>query len=429
MTSTSRDTLRTFDSAAWSDGGAVPAAPGQALAIGRAVPHKVLHTITGLNVGGAEHMLVRFLGQLDPAQYASSVLSLLPPGRLAAAASQRAEVASVGMGTLPLPHHLLRLRAQVRSARPDLLHGWMHHGNLAAMLGVLSGAAHAPVIWGVHHSITRLGDEKALTRGILRLSAKLSSRTAAICYCSRVAADDHERIGFDADRRVVIPNGTDCVVFAPSGDAGARLRQMIGIAAERIVIGHVARFHPMKDQIALVRAAARLIAERRDVQVVFIGEGHRDGPVRQQARALGIDARVSTLGVRDDVATLLPGFDVFALSSAWGEAFPLSVGEAMACGVPVVATAVGDCRWLVGPAGAVVPPSDPEALVTALRDLVDLPPATRRSLGRRARERIVDEFSLPVYANRHLELYERALDAHRRHGAARPNPLHHGETA
>ena len=66
---------------------------------------------------------------------------------------------------------------------------------------------------------------------------------------------------------------------------------------------------------------------------------------------------------------------------------------------------------------------------TALRDLVDLPPAARQNLGRRARERIVDEFSLPVYANRHLELYERALDAHRRHGAARASPLHHGETA
>ncbi|WP_143019476.1 glycosyltransferase [Mesorhizobium qingshengii] len=375
----------------------------------------VLHTITGLNVGGAEIMLARFLGKLDQDRFSSSVLSLLSPGPLAAQVEHtKSKVISLDMAERPRPGDVVRLTRSISRAAPDLLHGWMYHGNVAAMLGSVLGLNFSPVIWSIHHTIRDLADEKPLTRQLIRLSACLSSRTSAISYCSRVAAADHERLGFDPRRRVVIPNGTDCDQFSPSADAGAKLRHLFGLPPGRLIIGHVARFHPMKDQVSLVRAIGRLLALGHDVQGVFIGDGHTDGPVRLAARELGIDDRITTPGIRGDIADLMPGFDVYALCSAWGEAFSLAAGEAMASGVPAVVTEVGDSGWLVGDSGVVVPPGDSDALAAGLIRLVKLEPADRRALGQQARRRVMENFSLPLYVGRHLELYDAAL-ARRHH--------------
>lgn len=381
------------------------------------MPASVLHTITGLNVGGAEVMLARFIGEVDRDRFPSTVLSLLPPGPLGARIERsNSKVISIGMTNRPKPLDLIRLVHSVSRATPDLLHGWMYHGNVAAMLGSVLSARFRPVIWSIHHTISRLTDESPLSRRLIHLSARLSSRTSAISYCSQVAADDHEKLGFDPGRRVVIPNGTDCSEYRPSAEAGAKLRKLLGLPSARLVVGHVGRFHPMKDQVNLVRAISRAIAKGHDIQGVFIGEGHVDGPVRAAAREFGIDARITTLGVRSDLPEILPGLDVFVLSSAWGEAFSLAVGEAMAAGVPVVVTAVGDSPWLVGSTGVVAPPNDHEALAAGLVKLIEMDTDQRRALGDRARQRIIENFSLSLYVRRHLDLYERAL-------AQLPSPL------
>ncbi|WP_416357622.1 glycosyltransferase [Aureimonas phyllosphaerae] len=359
-------------------------------------------------------MLARFLEQVDREAFPSAVLSLLAPGAVSEQITRQGiGVTSIDMGRRPRPRDVPRLAGCVSDAAPDLLHGWMYHGNLAAMMGSVLTGRFPPVIWGIHHTITRLSDESPFTRRLLRLSARLSSRAGAICYCSRVAADDHERLGFDPRRRVVIPNGTDCSRFKPSAEARARLHEELAVPPERLLIGHVARFHPMKDQTSLVRAIARLVRAGHDVQGVFVGDGHIDGPVRATARELGIDARITTLGVRNDLSDLLPGLDIYALSSAWGEACPLALGEAMASGLPPVTTAVGDCGWIVGPTGVVVEPADSEALAAGLAQLLSLSPDERRALGARARQRIIECFSLSLYVRRHLDLYERVLDRSR----------------
>jgi glycosyltransferase involved in cell wall biosynthesis len=374
----------------------------------------VLHAITGLNVGGAESMLVRFLGAVDGDRFSSTVLSLLTPGPLGIQVEEtKSTLISLGMTERPRPRDLVRLTRLMSKTAPDLLHGWMYHGNIAATFGSMLGLNFSPVIWSIHHTVRDIGVEKPLTRRLIKLSARLSSRTRAISYCSRVAADDHERLGFDPRRRVVIPNGTDCHRFRPSAEAGAKLRRLFGLPAERLVIGHVARFHPMKDQVNLVRAISRLLDEGHDVHGLFIGDGHADGPVRRAARECGIDDRITTPGPRSDIAELMPGFDVYALCSAWGEAFSLALGEAMASGVPAVATAVGDSGWLLGESGVVVPPGDVDALADGLKRLVTLGAAQRRALGEKARRRVIENFSLSLYVSRHLDLYESVLEPRR----------------
>lgn len=372
----------------------------------------VFHAITSLDIGGAQSMLIRFVEALRGDGHASTVLSLMTPGELAPALSahQKALCSLDMRRAMPTPGHILRAGRLVRRHRPDVLHGWMYHGNLAATAGAKLSLSSAPVIWSIHHTIADLSMEEPRTQKLVRLSALLSRTASCICYCSKISAAQHRALGFDDRNSVVIPNGIDTDTFNASPERRGRLRRRLNVPEGRRIIGHVARYHPMKDQLNLVRAIRRLVDDGHDVQLVVAGDGHEDGPVRDAARTLGLDERVTTLGVCHDVADLLPDLDVFALSSAWGESFSVAAGEAMASCVPVVSTDIGDVPWLVGPTGTIVPARDPDAMASGLAAMLALPSDERARLGTAARRRVLENFSLRMYATQHEHLYEHALD-------------------
>jgi len=378
---------------------------------------KVLHAITGLEVGGAENMLVRLLDAGTREKFEPSVLSLMDPdaapyGTLAPqVAALRIPVATLQMPRRhPTLANVWRLCRTVRTADPQLIQGWMYHGNLAATVGAWALPQRPPVIWNVRHSVHDLMLEKPLTRLIIRLSARLSRLPRAIIYNSRVSAAQHQALGFEAGRAVVIPNGFDTARFKPQPDARARLCREFGIDPARTLVGMIARNHPMKDHANLVRAAGLLRERGRDVHLVLIGSGvdAANRELGELVAALGLETRVSPLGERGDVPALVAGLDLVALSSAWGEGFPNVLGEAMASGVPCVATDVGDCTWVVGPHGIIVPPRQSEALAIALGRLIDLGSDARRQLGLGGRARIVQHFSIHEvvrqYESLHLQI-------------------------
>lgn len=371
---------------------------------------RILNCITGLNVGGAEYMLARFAKGLSESDYRPSVLSLMTPGPVAASpALNGVEIQTIAMAqSRPRPSSLWNLSRAVRHANPDLLHGWMYHGNIAASIGALM-QRRQPVIWSIHHSVADIRTEKRMTRRLILLGARLSRWTAAISYCSRVAADQHEALGFAPAKRHIIPNGIDCEEFCPAQQARDLLHQLFDIPATSLVVGNVARAHPMKDHAGFVKVLSRLVARGHDVYGVIIGDGHEAGVAWRTAQELGIAERLRTSPARTDINRLLPGLDVFMLSSSWGEAFPLSVAEAMACGVPAVATDVGDCAWLVGDEDLISAPNDPDAQAAIVSKLLSLCESERSQLGLAARKRVVANFSLKNYVAQHVALYEQAL--------------------
>ena len=400
---------------------------------------RILHVITTLEMGGAENMLLRLLESGARDEFEPSILSLMDPDRCpsvtldARAAALR--VPTFTLGLLQGQWHLAalwRLGRVLRAAAPDLIQGWMYHGNLAATIGSWSLLRRPPVLWNVRHSLHDLALEKPLTRLILRLSSRLSGLPAAIIYNSRVSAAQHARLGFDAARAVVIPNGFDGTQFRPQPDAGARLRRDLGIDPARTVIGLIARNHPMKDPGNLVRAVALLQARGRPVHLVVIGNrlDERNQELSALVRESGIGAHVSLLGERTDVPALVPGFDIAALCSAWGEGFPNVLGEAMASGVPCVATDIGDCGWVLGPHGILVPPRDSAAMADALGRLIDLGSEGRQQLGLAGRARILQHFSLQEVVRQYEALHRSVSVAHasRRLGAreAVADVRHHG---
>lgn len=363
----------------------------------------MVHVINGLYTGGAETMLMRLIEQSQGRGLEHAVIALLAGGPLGRHLIEAGvPVAEVGTGPLA-PGRIARW---IRVWRPALCQGWMYHGNLAALASRTLSGRRVPIGWGIHHCPEpSLSTESRSTRGLIRAGGWLSRVPRAIVYCSKASVGVHEKLGYDPAKSVLIPNGFDCERLSPRPDAGAKLRRELGVPSSAVLIGNVARHHPMKDHGTLIRACARL--DDLPIHLVLIGRGLEPGNAElgRQIRAAGVAGRVSLLGERHDVPELIAGLDVLAVSSAWGEAFPLVIGEAMASGVPCVTTDVGDAAWIVGETGTVVPPRDDAALASGLRRMVERPPEERQRWSVAARQRILDHFTLPDVVRRYVELF------------------------
>lgn len=387
-------------------------------------PRKILHVITTTGVGGAELMLCRLLERNDPSRHRQAVLSLLTPHSLKPRFEAAAPLHTLDMRP-PLPglNSFRRLRRVLHDYQPDLIQGWMYHGNLAATVGARLAGFKGPVLWNVRHSLHDMRHEKPVSRLVIRLNARLSRQPQAIVFNSSTSIEQHRAIGFPADRSVFIPNGVDCELNRPQPELRDEVRAELGIEADAPLIGMIARHHPQKDPANLLKAVA-IVGERlSDVRLIIAGErfDYANEPVLGAIAELGLEDRVQLLGRRSDVPRLLAAIDVVASPSAWGEGFPNALGEAAAAGVPSVATDIGDSARVVGDGGRIVPPRDPEAMAAALAGILRLDPAERRQMGAAARRHVTSHFEVGVIARRFAGLHDLFLDPDNRE--ARPPDL------
>lgn len=367
---------------------------------------RICHVITGLGTGGAQAALYRLVQTLREPDFEHVVVALGAEGSMSAMFAGSAELHHLGMqpGRL-LPHEVLRLRRMLRAGRYEVIQSWMYHANLMAAMAGWGDIA--PVVWNIRHSLHALSHEKRATRWVIRAGARLSRRPARIVFNAAVSRAQHVAFGYDDARSVVIPNGFDTAEFAPRPAERARVRAELGIPADALVVGLVARVHPMKDHATFLHAAKRLGETHPHSIFVLVGEGADDANRELGALIDRLDLRdrVRLCGRRSDIAAIDNALDIAASSSAWGEAFPNATAEAMACGVPCVVTDVGDAPAIVDNTGAVVPPRDPVALGNALATLARLGVDARRALGQRARARVIKHYAIDAGARRYADLY------------------------
>ena len=211
-------------------------------------------------------------------------------------------------------------------------------------------------------------------------------------------------------RMVWIPNGVDSDRFAPATAEGrGAIRRSLGLAADAIVFGCVASLTPVKRHADLVDAFALLHRELPDAVLLLVGDGPLRAEIEAQVERLGLAGAVQLVGDRSNVEGLLPALDVAVLASST-EGMSNAILEAMACGLPVIATAVGGNLHLVRDrdSGRLVPPGAPPALAEAMRELAEAP-TLRAAMGQSARTRIEREFSLDGMAHSFDRLYRRLL--------------------
>jgi len=370
---------------------------------------KVVHIINWLNYGGAEVMLCSLLARTDRERFESMVVALIDILPLA----ERVEALGIPVRVIGMrrgvfdPRGVVRLARLLHRERPQVVQTWMDHSNLIG--GVAARlAARAPVIWGVHQTNPIPQLTKRTTLMTVSACAQLSRRlpTRIVC-CSESARAAYARQGFAVERLTVIPNGFDTDAFRPDPAARLDVRRELGLAPDATLIGLVARYDPFKDHANFLRAAAALKGRLPDVHFLLCGDRVDPGneTLASMVAALGLRGRCHLLGPRRDVPRFQAGLDL-ATSSSVSEAFPLAVGEAMACGVPCVVTDVGDSASIVGETGRVVPPRDPRALAAAWEELLALAPDARRRLGQAARLRVQERYELASIARRYEDLYE-----------------------
>lgn len=373
---------------------------------------KVLHIIAGLSVGGAEMMLAKLLSASEPSDRDVEVISLTDIGPV----GQRIKQSGVSVRALGMARgqaavsSLVRLSRWLRHARPDLVQTWMYHADLlGGVAATLAGRI--PVVWGIRNGVLEPRGNKPTTIWTAKASALLSRWVPRrIVCCSESARRFHAAMGYQSGKMSVIPNGFDLATFKPDEEAKRQIRQEIGIPADAVVIGLVARWDPQKDHENFVRAAGRLASREPRVRFVLCGDGISRSNEQLAARivAEGISDRCHLLGRRLDAQRVTAALDI-ATCSSYAEAFPNVLGEAMACGVACATTDAGDAASIVGDTGIVVPIGNPAALADAWWTLIELGEAGRRQLGEKARQRVRQQFDLRRVSRRYHELYQEVL--------------------
>jgi glycosyltransferase involved in cell wall biosynthesis len=369
---------------------------------------RLLHLITDLEVGGAEFSLLRLLTMTDKSRFDVRVVSMVKTGGV------RPQVESLGVPVqdlsmkygVPSPFALARLIRLIREWRPDLIQTWMYHADLLGSLAAAM-AGGVPTVWGIHHSNLDPALNKAMTLATAKLCARMSGRLPRkIVCCAEAARRSHVRFGYAEGKMAVIPNGFHVDVFQPSPEARESVRRELGVPADALLVGQIGRFDAQKDHETFFASAAILHRQFPKLYFVLCGSEitWQNVELARWAHAANVASAVRLLGRRGDVARITAALDV-ATSSSRGEGFPNVLGEAMACGVPCVATDVGDSALIVSRYGLIVPPRDPSALAAACQTLLCQSREARENLGRSARKHIIDHYDIASTVAKYESLY------------------------
>jgi glycosyltransferase involved in cell wall biosynthesis len=370
---------------------------------------RITFIITDLETGGAEMMLYKLLSKIDRNLFSPTVVSLISGGPLASKiADLEIPVQYLGMKrSLPDPFAIIRLGRILRKNRPDIIQTWMYHSDL---LGGVAGRifSRKPVVWNVRNSDLNSDGSKKLTIITARICSYLSSFVPKkIICCGEKSRDVHISLGYEKNRFEVIGNGFNLENFHPCPSNKISVCQEFGLNVDSYIIGLVGRFSAQKDHGNFIEAASIIKKQIPESVFILCGDGITTENERlfDQINKYGLGNSVHLLGRRTDIPRLTNAFDVACSSSSFGEAFSNTLGEAMACGIPVVATDVGDSAGVVGNCGTIVPPGNPEAFALALIDMFAIGANERKKLGEMGRIRTEENFSLEKIVEKYETLY------------------------
>jgi glycosyltransferase involved in cell wall biosynthesis len=369
---------------------------------------RILHLITQLPTGGAEHLLAAIVRELDGDRYESLVCCIQERGELAAL------IEAAGVPVVCLERRgkrfsigtVLALARLMRERQIDLVHCHLYHANLYGRLAArLVGI---PAIATVHNTyIRRKWHRSLLNRWLGR------GRGLVIAVSAEARADviRHDRL--DPQRVLLLPNGIDLTrVDTPLSQAAAKER--LGYAADDFVIGCIGRLEEQKGHVNIIRAVGQLLETApadlgRRLRLLIVGEGRLRGELERAVAASGLGASVLLAGSRSDVAEILRSLDLYVMPSLW-EGLSLAMLEAMAAGLAVIISDVGGAAEVLGDGefGVRVPPGDVGALAAAITALATND-TERRRLGGAARQRVREAYDLRERVRRLEAIYESLL--------------------
>lgn len=368
---------------------------------------RIVQMISTLTWGGAQKMLLQLVRSLHPMGVEITVVNLRHPADptlVAELESAGAKVETFHFPRLFSPLSFLKLVQFIKMGNFDFIQAYLPYGNIvSAFAGFLTGT---PVIG----SLRTAGYNKkrySLQRDLID--------TFSLKYLSKKILANGERVADFARKRLgsteidVIANAVDIYPDLSEEHRNMLRSQLVG-DSRKIIILSVGRLDAPKGFPDLIQAFSAIHADHPNTALVIVGGGRMAEVLQKQITELNLIGDAFLLGLRTDISDLMGAADIYVNSSHW-EGMAVSILEAMAAGLPVVATAVGDSpRVVSSETGILVPPREPVQLAASLTLLIDSP-AKRKKLGFAGREHIRSNYSLDAWLHKMLLLYSKISPA------------------
>ncbi len=372
----------------------------------------IMHVVYRFDTGGLENGVVNVINRLPHDRYRHAVLALTTRSAEFWSRIEHKDVEFIELNKPP--GHAVKLYPELYRIFRDHAPAIVHTRNLAALEAVVPArAAGVPIrIHGEHGWDVSDPDGASRKYSLMRRLYR-PFVTRYVVLSRHLEGYLKERVRVPAERITRICNGVDTTRFLPAGDKRDLLMGSPFNACRYEVVGTVGRLDAVKDQMTLLRAFALLLERAPNVaypmRLIIVGEGPMRGELEAQIGRLGLSDKVWLAGARKDIPDLLRAMDIFALPSR-AEGISNTILEAMACGLPVVATDVGGNGELVvsGETGLLVPSGDAGALAEALARYA-LSPTKGVEHGNAGRRRVENLFSLDTMIAQYQELYDKQL--------------------
>lgn len=371
---------------------------------------KIVHIISGLKSGGAERSLFNVCNSNISDYFIQSVICL---GEKAVYGDKLeelgVEVYYLNFKNSNILNSFLNFKNIINKLSPDIVQGWMTHGNFASVLAYFILSGRPSLFWNIRQTVYKLKHEYILTRFLFLINILLSRLPNGIISNANISIKQLIKFGYKNDSFILIPNGFDTNYWKPDHNLRQIERNKLKFNENDFVLGYVGRYHPMKNIKLLLESFHKLSQQNSKIKLVIVGQNLNNYNINEKSIIDMIPQnQILIIDNTEEVKKFYNIFDLLILCSAWGEGFPNVLGEAMSSELCCISTPVGDTPDILEDVGYPVPLDDVDFLIEKVKNCMDNPEELNK-LGRKARIKILNQYSMEKTINSYLNIYLNSL--------------------
>jgi len=366
---------------------------------------KIVHIISGLQVGGAERSLYNICNSSLNDSFKQYIICLGNRGYYSQKIEEIGlEIYHVNFSSWHFVKSVTKFIIILKKISPDIIQGWMNHGNFTSILALLILNFKPIIYWNIRQSFYKNKNDLFYTKFLFLFNILFSRIPKKIIINSNISKIQLQNFGFNIDSFKFIPNGFDPNYWVRDLSFRELKRENLGIENLDFVIGYVGRYHPMKNIILLLKAFEIISINFPNSKLVIIGHKEDDfNKFEKQIFDKIPNNQIILLNQMYDINKYYSLFDLFTLCSV-SEGFPNVLGEAMSCELCCISTNVGEAPALLQDVGFIIPVDDLDALVSKMTNCIENLEMTK-NMGILARNKIVKTYSLQNTVNQYINLY------------------------